>query len=102
MFVLLIVVVVVAVPVLYAADRIIKARAQARRVAAMSERLTAVTARADKQHERQQEVAQASAELTSLMPAISRPPLTLPDEAEPDEPAPADHEPCSADRAPRR
>ncbi len=102
MFVLLIVVVVVAVPVLYAADRIIKARAQSRRVAAMSERLTAVTARADKQHERQQEVAQASAELTSLMPAISRPPLTLPDEAEPDEPAPADHEPCSADRAPRR
>jgi hypothetical protein len=99
-FALLIVGFVVAVPLLYAADRIIKAQARARRVAAMSERLTAATARADKQHERQQEVAQASAELTSLMPAISRPPLTLPDEAEPDEPA--DHEPCSADRAPRR
>jgi ribosomal protein L17 len=79
-FVLLIVVVVVAVPVLYAADRIIKAHARARRVRSMSERLTAATQRADVQHERQQEVAQASAELTSVMPAISRPPLTLPDE----------------------
>jgi hypothetical protein len=118
-FVLLIVVVVVAVPVLYAADRIIKARAQSRRVRTMSERLTAVTARADKQHERQQEVAKASADLTSLMPAISRPPLTLPDEdvpdqagsAEPapdepvsdepvsDEPAAAAHDPYPADRA---
>ena len=50
MFVLLIVCVVIVVPVLYAADRIIKAQARARRMRTMSERL------------------------------ISRPPLSLPDE----------------------
>jgi hypothetical protein len=77
-FALLIVGVVVVVPVLYATDRIIKARAQARRVRTMSERLTAATARADEQHEKQQRVAEASAELTSVIPAINRPPLTLP------------------------
>ena len=86
MFALLIVCVVVAVPVLYGTDRIIKARAQARRMRTMGERLTAVTARAEKQHEKRQEVARASAELTSVMPAIERPPLTLPDESAPDEP----------------
>lgn len=80
-FALLIVGVVVVVPVLYAADRIIKARAQSHRLRTMSERLTAATERAEKQHERQQEVARASAELTSVMPAINRPPLTLPDDA---------------------
>lgn len=78
MFALLIVGIIVAVPVLYGADRIIKARAQARRMRTMGERLDAVTARTEKQHERQQEVARASAELTSVMPAIERPPLTLP------------------------
>jgi hypothetical protein len=78
-FLLLIVCVVAAVPGLYAADRIIKAQARARRLAAMSERLTAATHRAEEQHERRQEVARASAELTSVMPAISRPPLSLPD-----------------------
>jgi hypothetical protein len=72
------------VPVLCAADRIIKAQARARRLRTMSERLTAATARADKQHERQQEVTEASAELTSLMPAINRP-LTLPDDPGPDQ-----------------
>ncbi len=80
-FALLIVGVVVVVPVLYAADRIIKARAHSHRLRTMSERLTAATERAEKQHERQQEVARASAELTSVMPAINRPPLTLPDDA---------------------
>jgi hypothetical protein len=83
-FALLIVGVVVAVPVLYAADRIIKAQARARRLRTMSERPTAATARADKQHERQQQVTEASAELTSLMPAINRP-LTLPDDPGPDQ-----------------
>ena len=80
MFVLLIVCVVIAVPVLYAADRIIKAQARARRMRTMSERLDAVTMRADKKHQRQQQVARASAELTSVMPAISLPPLSLPGE----------------------
>jgi len=92
-FALLIVGVVVAVPVLYAADRIIKAQARARRLRTMSERPTAATARADKQHERRQQVTEASAELTSLMPAINRP-LTLPDDPGPDQagsPFLADH-----------
>ena len=80
MFALVIVCVVVVVPALYAADRIIKAQARARRMRTMGERLDAVTARADKQHERKQQAARASAELTSVMPAISRPPLSLPDE----------------------
>ena len=84
MFVLLIVGIVVAVPVLYAADRIIKAHARARRLAAMSERLTAATERAEEQHERRQEVAKASAELTSVMPAINRPPLTQPPPGSPE------------------
>jgi hypothetical protein len=92
-FALLIVGIVVAVPVLYAADRIIKARAQARRMRTMGERLTAVTARAEKQHERRQEVARASAELTSVMPAIERPPLTLPP------PRADEHETRTADQA---
>jgi hypothetical protein len=83
--------VVVAVPVLYAADRIIKAHARARRLAAMSERLTAATERAEEQHERQQEVAKASAELTSVMPAISRPPLGPPSPRASEPTAPAAH-----------
>ena len=75
---LLIAGIVGAVPVLYGADRIIKARAQARRLRTMSERLAAATARADEQQEKRQEAANFSAALTSLMPAIKRPPLTLP------------------------
>jgi hypothetical protein len=78
---LLIAGVVGAVPVLYAADRIIKARTQARRLRTMSERLAAATARAEKQQEKRQEVAKFSAALTSVMPAIKRPPLSLPDES---------------------
>jgi hypothetical protein len=70
---LLIVAVVCAVPALYAADRIIKARAQARRVRTMSERLAAATTRADQQQERRQEAAKFSAALASVMPAIKRP-----------------------------
>jgi hypothetical protein len=75
---LLVVSVVGAVPVLYAADRIIKARTQARRLRTMSERLAAATARAEEQHEKRQQVAKVSAALTSVMPAIKRPPLRSP------------------------
>ena len=64
--------------VLYAADRLFKARSQARRRAAMRDRLDAATARADEQESRRTAAAQASAALTSVMPAIERPPLTLP------------------------
>jgi type II secretory pathway pseudopilin PulG len=77
---LLVVVVVVAIPVLYAMDRVVKARAQTRRLRNMTDRLAAATARADQQQEKQQAVERASAELTSLMPAIKRPPLALPDD----------------------
>lgn len=62
----------------YAADRVLKARSQTRRLRAMRDRLEAATARADEQQERRQSAAQASAALTSVMPAIERPPLTLP------------------------
>jgi hypothetical protein len=61
--------------VLYAADVILKARARARRVRAMAERLTAAAARADQQQEQRQATVQASGALTSVLPAISRPPL---------------------------
>jgi hypothetical protein len=98
---LLVVVVVVAIPVLYGIDRFIKARAQTRRLRNMNDRLAAATARADKQQEKKQAVARASAELTSVMPAIKRPPLALPDEPPAESaPAAAPHDPARrADRA---
>jgi hypothetical protein len=64
--------------VLYAADRAVKARAQVRRLRAMSDRLASATARADEEQEQRQAADQASAALTSVMPAIKRPPLTAP------------------------
>jgi hypothetical protein len=75
---LLIVGVVGAVPVLYATDRILRARAQARRLRTMSDRLAGATARADEQRQQRQAATQASAALTSVIPAIKRPPLTMP------------------------
>lgn len=63
---------------LYAVDRVLKARSQARRMRVMRDRLEAATVRADEQHARRQAAAAASAALTSVMPAIERPPLTLP------------------------
>jgi hypothetical protein len=70
--------VVVVLLALYATERIIKARAQARRLGTMSDRLTAATVRVDEEQEQRQAVARASAELTSFMPAIKSPPLTVP------------------------
>ena len=64
--------------VLYGADRAVKARARARRRREMSDRLAAATARADEQAEQRQAAARAGAALTSVMPAINRPPLTGP------------------------
>jgi hypothetical protein len=64
--------------VLCAADRVIKARSQARRMRVMRDRLEAATVRADEQQARHEAAAEASAALTSVMPAIERPPLTLP------------------------
>ncbi len=75
---LLIVGVVVAVIALYLADRFIKARAQARRLREMDDRLSAATARVDEQQAEKRAETRASAELTNIMPAINRPPLSLP------------------------
>ena len=64
--------------VLYTADRIVKARAQVRRLRSMSDRLAAATAKAEEQQERHQAAERASEALTSVLPAIQRPPLTVP------------------------
>jgi hypothetical protein len=63
---------------LYAADRIAKARAQLRRLRSMSDRLAAATARTEEQQQQRQAAERASEELTSVLPAIHRPPLTVP------------------------
>ena len=75
---LLILVVIAGVVLLYAADRVRKLRARARQMSAMNERLDVAAAKVDEQQERKQARVRASAELTSVLPAIKRPPLTLP------------------------
>jgi len=75
---LLLVGVVVVLIALYLAERFLKARAQARRLREMNDRLGAVTARVDEQQAQKQARATASAALTNVMPAINRPPLSLP------------------------
>jgi hypothetical protein len=75
---LLIAALIAAMILLYTTDRVLKAFSHARRYRAMSERLDAATDRTEAQQERQKKAAAASAELTFLMPAISRPPLTIP------------------------
>jgi hypothetical protein len=67
-----------AVLVLYAAERLLKARRRVRQLRRMSDRLEAAARRAEHQHEQRQAVAQASAALTAFMPAIKAPPLTVP------------------------
>ena len=100
---LLIVGVVVAVIALYLADRFVKARAQTRRLRKMNDRLTAATARVDEQQAKKQATARASAALTNVMPAINRPPLSLPG-VPPHSPArgkqPSCDRPSPADRGP--
>jgi hypothetical protein len=78
MVVLLVLSFVGVVIVAYAVDRVWKARAQVRRLHNMNDRLTAATARADEQHEERAAEAEKSAELTAFMPAINRPPSSLP------------------------
>jgi hypothetical protein len=75
---LLVLVVVAGVVLLYAVERTRKLRARARQMSAMNERLDVAAAKVDEQQERRQARVKASAELTSVMPAIKRPPLTLP------------------------
>ena len=75
---LLIAAAVAAMILLYATDRILKAFARVRRYRVMSERLDAVAVRSEVQQEQRKTAAAASTALTSVMPAINRPPLTLP------------------------
>jgi hypothetical protein len=94
---LLILVVIAGVVLLYAADRARKLRARARQMSAMNERLDVAAAKVDEQQERKHARVRASAELTSVLPAIKRPPLTLPGVPGPagepeDEPAAAEPE----------
>jgi hypothetical protein len=75
---LLIVVVAVVVLLMYVADRIRKLRTRARQMSGMNDRLDAAAAKVDAQQQQKRAVVRASAELTSVMPAIKRPPLTIP------------------------
>jgi hypothetical protein len=75
---LLIAAAVAAMILLYATDRILKALARVRRYRVMSERLDAAAARSEVQQEQRKTAAAVSTALTSVMPAINRPPLTLP------------------------
>jgi len=63
----------------FAADRVVKARVKARRLRRIGERLAAAAARAEEQQAARAAEAEASAALTSVLPAINRPPLTLPE-----------------------
>jgi type VI protein secretion system component VasK len=70
--------ILVALFLCYAADRVVQARVRARRLRRITERLAAATARAEEQQVARAAEAEASAALTSVLPAIKRPPLTLP------------------------
>jgi NAD(P)-dependent dehydrogenase (short-subunit alcohol dehydrogenase family) len=74
--------VLLAVVLLYAGDRVVKARSRSRRLRGMSQRLAAAAARAEEQQAERRAAEVASADLTSVMPAINlRPPVTLPGQA---------------------
>ena len=66
---------------IYLADRAVKARVRARRLRRMTRRLDAAVARSEQQQARRQAAEAASAQLTTYLPAINRPPLTLPGQA---------------------
>ena len=80
---LLVLGVIVAVCLLYLADRAVQARTRARRLRRMSDRLAAAAVRSEKQQAKRQAADAASAELTSVMPAIGlRLPANLPQQAD--------------------
>jgi Tfp pilus assembly protein PilX len=78
--------VIAVIALLYAVDRVVQARIRARRLRSMSERLAAAAVRAEEQQAKRQAADAASADLTSVMPAIN---LRLPARP-PGEPAGAD------------
>jgi hypothetical protein len=95
---LLIAATVAAMILLYATDRVLKAVSRGRRYRVMSERLDAAAARSEARHEQRKEAVAVSTALTSVMPAINRPPLTLPGMtagAAPAEPVPAEPVPAA-------
>ena len=75
---LLVVVVVVVFLLGYAADRARKLRVRARQMSGMNDRLDVAAAKVDKEQQQRRARVVASGELTSVMPAIKRPPLTIP------------------------
>jgi hypothetical protein len=79
MTVLLAAALVGAVILIFAVDRLLKLRVRARWVRTMRRRLAAAAVRAEEQQEQREVVAQASVALTSVMPAIERPPPGLPE-----------------------
>ncbi|HEY2575591.1 MAG TPA: hypothetical protein VGI74_04725 [Streptosporangiaceae bacterium] len=64
--------------VLFTADHVVKALTRARRRRAMRARLAAATVRAEEQQVHRRASVRASKALTSVIPAIQRPPLTIP------------------------
>jgi hypothetical protein len=64
---------------IYAGDRVYKAWARARKRVEMHGRLSAAVVRAEKQHQKRKAAERASGALTSVIPAIRQPPLSLPD-----------------------
>ena len=71
--------VIAAIVLLYVVDRAVQARVRARRLRSMSERLAAAAVRAEEQQAKRRAADAASADLTSVMPAINlRLPATLP------------------------
>ena len=97
MAVLLVIGVVSAVIVLYVGERLLKARARIRRRQVMSERLDAAARRAEHHEEKKQAVTKASEALTSYLPAINQPPLSVPGT---DRPQPAAPQPATSQAAP--
>ncbi len=75
---LLVVAVVVVFLLGYAADRARKLRVRARQMSGMNDRLDVAAAKVDKEQQQRRARVVASGELTSVMPAIKRPPLTIP------------------------
>jgi hypothetical protein len=67
-----------AVFVLYAAERLLKARRRVHRLRRMSDRLDAAARRGEQQHEQREAAAEASAALTAFIPAIKSPGVTVP------------------------
>lgn len=106
---LLIVVVVVVVLLGYAAERARKLRVRARQLSGMNDRLDVAAAKVDEEQQQRRARVMASAELTSVMPAIKRPPLTIPGIAghgdvpeEPEEQAAPEASPASGASSPAK